>query len=162
VLIDGRIKKEKKIGILSTLIGAVVVGMHVRIARRIVARTGVVSWDMKATSALFWYARDSTTGFLLQTGEVGEVHVFDKIAFSYNTLGVTLPPKNVVMYDSILNEALAYFMQFLCTGVFGLMLWKKIYSPSRAKKSEMSPTCWTNFLSQPHLLFMCYSSITCP
>jgi len=79
------------------------------------------------------------------TGQLGTVHImFDSVAFdTYHTWGVTIIPANLAIHvNAILSEVLAYVTQFLCTGIFSLMLWKKLYSPSeaRARKSPTSPT----------------------
>jgi hypothetical protein len=77
------------------------------------------------------------------TGQLGTVHMFDSVAFdTYHTWGVTILPANLAIHvNAILSEICAYTTQFLCTGIFALILWKKFYSPSEAKaKSPISPT----------------------
>jgi hypothetical protein len=84
-------------------------------------------------SIFFWFC----------TGQLGTVHVFDAVAYSYHTWGVCILPANLAIHvDVVISEVLAYTTQFICTAAFGLILWKKYYSPSeaRARKSPTSPT----------------------
>jgi hypothetical protein len=82
--------------------------------------------------------------FFCLYGRFGEMHFFDTVAYSYHTIAVTLPPQGLVILDTALFEVIAYGVQFLITGCFAVLLFKKYYSSSdvdeRARKSPTSPT----------------------
>jgi hypothetical protein len=85
-------------------------------------------------SIFFWFC----------TGQLGTVHVFDAVAYTYHTWGVCILPANLAIHvNATLSEICAYTTQFFATGVFGAILFKKYYSSSddeRARKSPTSPT----------------------
>ena len=80
--------------------------------------------------------------FYILIGRFGEIHMFDAIAYRYNTIAVCVPPPGLIIKNTIPFELLAYAISFLITGVFAFILLKLFYYPSinsseRNKKSLM-------------------------
>jgi len=78
--------------------------------------------------------------FFVLSGRFGEIHIFDSISASYNTIAVCFPSSGLVITNHIPFEIAAYMMQIGLTIFFAVLLYKKYYcypSSERIKKSEM-------------------------
>lgn len=74
--------------------------------------------------------------FFFLSGRLGDIHILDSIAYSYNTIAVCIPPQGLVIQDTTPHELIAYGITFLITGLFALLL-IKIYYFSPEEMSNM-------------------------
>ena len=96
--------------------------------------------------------------FYFLSGRVGEIHLYDSVAYSYHQIAVTIPPQGLVIQDTTLLELIAYIPSFFISFCVVFILFKLFYSDSNIKKSEMPLEYYTVFLIgffpvRSHLLF---------
>jgi hypothetical protein len=92
------------------------------------------------TIGTFIHEWTHSISFFFLSGQFGEIHILDSVAFSFHTIGVCIPPQGLVILDRTPFEGIAYFTTFGITILFFVLLYKKYYcylSSERIKKSEM-------------------------
>ena len=75
--------------------------------------------------------------FYFLSGNTGEIHLYDSVAYSYHQIAVTIPPQGLVISDTTYLECIAYAIPFLITGLFAFIVFKLFYSDSNTKKPEI-------------------------
>ncbi len=75
--------------------------------------------------------------FYFLSGETGEIHLYDSVAYSYHQIAVTIPPQGLVIQDTTFLELIAYIPSFFISFCVVFILFKLFYSDSNVKKSEM-------------------------
>jgi hypothetical protein len=75
--------------------------------------------------------------FFVLSGNFGEIHILDTVAYSYHTIAVCIPPQGLVILDTTPFELIAYGTMFLISFCVVFILFKLLFTDYNAKKSEM-------------------------